>query len=53
MKKETKRDPKLQALLFMLKNGWPDSRLQVPVEATGHTGMKLQQQMVSFSKEHV
>ena len=31
--KETKRDPELQALLSMLKNGWQHSRLQIPVEA--------------------
>ena len=31
--KETKRDPELQPLLSMVKIGWPDSRLQVPVGA--------------------
>ena len=30
---ETKTDPKLQAVLTMVKNGWPDTKVQVPVEA--------------------
>ena len=31
--KETKIDPELQAVLAMVKNGWPDTKVQVPVEA--------------------
>ena len=31
--KETKIDPELQAVLTMVKNGWPDTKVQVPVEA--------------------
>ena len=31
--KETKIDPELQAVLAMVKNGWPDTNVQVPVEA--------------------
>ena len=31
--KETKIDPELQAVLTLVKNGRPDSRLKVPVEA--------------------
>ena len=30
---ETKTDPELQAVLAMVKNGWPDTKVQVPVEA--------------------
>ena len=30
---ETKTDPELQAVLTMVKNGWPDTKVQVPVEA--------------------
>ena len=28
-----KIDPELQAVLAMVKNGWPDTKVQVPVEA--------------------
>ena len=31
--KETKIDPELQAVLAMVKNGWSDTKVQVPVEA--------------------
>ncbi len=31
--KETKIDPELQAVLSVVKNGWPDTKVQVPVEA--------------------
>ena len=31
--KETKTDPELQAVLAMVKIGWPDTKVQVPVEA--------------------
>ena len=31
--KETKIDPELQAVLAMVKNGWPDTKVQVPIEA--------------------
>ena len=31
--KETKIDPELQAVLAMVKNGWPDTKGQVPIEA--------------------
>ena len=31
--KETKIDPELQAVLAMVKNGWPDTKVHVPVEA--------------------
>ena len=31
--KETKIDPELQAGLVMVKNGWPDPKVQVPLEA--------------------
>ena len=30
--KETKIDPELQAVLAMVKNGWPDTKVQVPIE---------------------
>ena len=31
--KETKIDPELQVVLAMVKNGWPDTKVQVPIEA--------------------
>ena len=31
--KEIKKDPELQAVLTMVKTGWPDTKPQVPVEA--------------------
>ena len=31
--KETKVDPELQAVLTMVRNGWPDTKQQVPLEA--------------------
>ena len=31
--KGTKMDPELQAVLAMVKNGYPDTKVQVPVEA--------------------
>ena len=31
--KETEKDPELQAVLTMVKTGWPDTKPQVPVEA--------------------
>ena len=31
--KETKVDPELQAVLTMVRNGWPDTKQQVPIEA--------------------
>ncbi|CAB4027175.1 Hypothetical predicted protein, partial [Paramuricea clavata] len=31
--KETKTDPELQAVLTLVKSGWPDTKQQVPVEA--------------------
>ena len=31
--KETKTDPELQAVLAMVKIGWPDTKVQAPVEA--------------------
>ena len=30
---ETKRDPELQSVLTMVKNGWPDMKPEVPIEA--------------------
>ena len=30
---ETKRDPELQSVLTMVKNGWPDTKPEVPIEA--------------------
>ena len=30
--KETKIDPEIQEVLTMVKNGWPDTKLQVPLE---------------------
>ena len=30
---EFQKDPELQAVLAMVKNGWPDIKVQVPVEA--------------------
>ena len=30
---ETKRDPELQSVLTMVKNGWPDTKPGVPTEA--------------------
>ena len=34
--KETKVDPELQAVLTMVRNGWPDTKQQVPLEARPH-----------------
>ena len=31
--KETKIDPEQQAVLSMVRNGWPDTKQQVPLEA--------------------
>ena len=33
LQKETNIDPELQAVLAMVKNGWPDTKGQVPIEA--------------------
>ena len=33
---KTKTDPELQAVFAMVKNGWPDTKVQVPVEAKLH-----------------
>ncbi|KAL9989465.1 hypothetical protein ACROYT_G004021 [Oculina patagonica] len=30
---ETKRDPELQSVLTLVKNGWPDTKPEVPIEA--------------------
>ena len=48
--KETKTDPELQAVLTLVKSGWPDTKQQVPVEARPY--WTFRDEVGCSSKEH-